>query len=235
MSIHIPAKIILTDIEGTTSAISFVKDVLFPYAYKKLPEYVRTNHKEIKEILDDVRTRENNPGLTDEEVIEMMLRWIEEDKKVTPLKTLQGHIWKEGYENGKLKGHIYDDALKALNVWKEQGLRIYIYSSGSVPAQKLLFAHTSHGDLSPLFSGYFDTHIGTKLDAESYERIAAHIGIPPEDILFLSDNVGEIEAAQKAGMKAIILDRDGVLEEQGGGAPIAKTFEVIRPELSKAV
>lgn len=222
-------KAILTDIEGTTSSISFVKDVLFPYAYKHLPGFVQEYAQEIETILNDVRAEENNDGLSDEEVVEVLQRWIEEDKKLTPLKTLQGMIWQAGYEAGELHGHIYEDAVDRLKRWKKAGFDLYIYSSGSVAAQKLLFSNTASGDLTPLFSGYFDTTTGPKLQSESYEKIAAQIGLAPERILFLSDNTQEIEAAAKAGMPVFVLDRDGLQD----GTPkykVARSFEEIEPD-----
>lgn len=222
-------KAILTDIEGTTSSISFVKDVLFPYAYRHLPGFVQEYAQEIETILNDVRAEENNNNLSDEEVVEVLQRWIEEDKKLTPLKTLQGMIWQAGYEAGELHGHIYEDAVERLKRWKKAGFDLYIYSSGSVAAQKLLFSNTASGDLTPLFSGYFDTTTGPKLQSESYEKIAAQIGLAPERILFLSDNTQEIEAAAKAGMPVIVLDRDGLQD----GTPkykVAKSFEEIEPD-----
>lgn len=200
-------KAIVTDIEGTTSSLSFVKDVLFPYAYKNLPDYVWDNEAEITTLLDDVRTEERNPDLSLEEVIEVLLRYIDDDKKVTPLKTLQGMIWAEGYKSGELEGHVYDDALVGLNRWKNHGVDLYVYSSGSVSAQKLLFSHTKNGDLTPLFSGYFDTNIGGKKESESYEKIADQINIPVSEILFLSDSLDEISAAAAAGMNVLVLDR----------------------------
>lgn len=206
-------KVILTDIEGTTSAISFVKDVLFPYAYKNLPDYVfdHRGEKEVAAVLDAVKEEEKNPDLTIEEVVEVLLRYIDEDRKITCLKTLQGMIWEHGYKDGVLKGHVYDDAVAGLKRWSSMGLRLYVYSSGSVPAQKLLFSNTPAGDLTPLFSGYFDTTIGGKKETRSYEKIADEIGVDPEEILFLSDSTEEIVAAGDAGMHVIILDREKVL------------------------
>ncbi|MCE7887553.1 MAG: acireductone synthase [Alphaproteobacteria bacterium PRO2] len=200
---------IVTDIEGTTSSISFVKDVLFPYARKEMPSFVRKNEKQVVRLLDEVRIIEKNPELSIDEIIVTLQRWIDEDQKITPLKALQGLIWQEGYAVGDFKGHIYDDALEGLQRWHAAGIKLYVYSSGSVPAQKLLFGHTPKGDLTPLFSGYFDTATGPKLDAESYHKIISQIGAPASTILFLSDNPQEIFAAAKAGMKTILVDRDG--------------------------
>ncbi len=198
-------KAVLTDIEGTTSSISFVKDVLFPYSKKKLVEFLQkhSNDPQVQRILKEVR--EIQPG----DPVETLLRWIEEDKKITPLKDLQGLIWEEGYRSGELKGHIYEDAYRKLKEWHEKGIPVYVYSSGSVKAQKLLFSHTQYGDITCLFSGYFDTKIGNKKETESYIKIAKEIGIEPKDILFLSDSPEEIMASAKAGMKVIRFAREG--------------------------
>lgn len=199
---------IVTDIEGTTSSISFVKDVLFPYARKQIPAFVRKNEKQVIGLLDEVRAFEKNPKLSTDEVIATLQRWIDEDQKITPLKALQGMIWQAGYAAGDFKGHIYDDALEGLQRWHAAGIKLYVYSSGSVPAQKLLFGYTPRGDLTPLFSGYFDTATGPKLEAESYRKIASQINASPNTILFLSDNPQEINAATEAGMETILVDRE---------------------------
>ncbi len=198
-------KAVLTDIEGTTSSISFVKDVLFPYSKKKLGEFVEkySEDPQVKRILEEVQKME--PG----DPVDTLLKWIDEDRKVTPLKELQGLIWEEGYRSGELKGHIYEDAYRKLKEWHERGIPIYVYSSGSMKAQKLLFGHTQYGDINYIFSGYFDTRIGNKKDPESYGRIVQEIGLKPEEILFLSDNPDEIRAAAEAGMKVIRFAREG--------------------------
>jgi len=206
-------KAIITDIEGTTSSISFVKDVLFPYSRSHLPEYVRSHIEESKVLmlLKDV-SKEVGAKLTTEQAIAQLLQWIAEDKKVTPLKSLQGLIWEAGYKKGDFTGHIYKDAADTLKAWKQKGLDLYIYSSGSVYAQKLLFKHTEYGDLTPLFSGYFDTHIGGKRDAGSYCKIAEQLVCPPNRLLFLSDIKEELAAAKEAGFNTLWVCRDGVLE-----------------------
>lgn len=202
---------ILTDIEGTTSSLSFVKDVLFPYARERMGEFIRQHAQEpaVQHELEEVR-RLSDPNMSTEQVINQLIRWIDEDKKITPLKSLQGMIWRNGYKKGDFKGHMYEDAVRHLKKWKQAGLRLYVFSSGSVQAQKLLFGHTAYGDLTPLFSGYFDTTLGGKRAAESYRKIAAAIGIAPADILFLSDIEEELDAAQAAGMRVRWLVRDGV-------------------------
>ncbi|BBE32712.1 acireductone synthase [Sphingosinicella microcystinivorans] len=191
-------KAILTDIEGTTSSIAFVTDTLFPYARARLADWIAAHAHEAAPILKDV------PG----DPVETLTRWIDEDRKETALKTLQGLIWAEGYADGTLKGHVYPDAAEALRRWHAEGIGLYVYSSGSVAAQKLIFGYSNAGDLTPLFSGYFDTTTGPKKEAASYRRIAADIGLPVQEILFLSDSVPEIEAARAAGFKTYLVDRE---------------------------
>jgi enolase-phosphatase E1 len=202
---------IVTDIEGTTSSISFVKDVLFPYARAQMPEFVKKNEKKIGQQLDEIRALEGKPQMTTEAVIDVLIRLIDSDSKVTALKALQGMIWEDGYKKEAFQGHIYNDALEGLQRWHEQGIALYIYSSGSVPAQKLLFGNTQYGNLNGLFSGYFDTTTGGKLEVESYKKIAKSIGMPAGDVLFLSDNEKEIDAAHKAGMETVLVTREGEL------------------------
>ena len=203
-------RVILTDIEGTTSAISFVHDVLFPYASSELADFVRDNEDDpvIAQILVDAREEAHEPDAPTERIIEFLLEWIAEDRKATALKALQGHIWQNGYESGDFTGHIYDDAVEGLRRWHEAGIDLYVYSSGSVGAQKLLFGNSDAGDLTYLFSGYFDTNTGHKKDVEAYEAIAESIGVEPADILFLSDVAEELDAARNAGMQTIQLVRD---------------------------
>jgi enolase-phosphatase E1 len=204
---------ILTDIEGTTSSLSFVKDVLFPYSRARMAEFVRANadKPDVRAQLDEVR-RLAGGNLDIEQTIVQLLRWIDEDKKVTPLKALQGMIWEAGYRRGDFKGHVYDDAVRNLKKWKAAGLRLYVFSSGSVFAQKLIFGFSEAGDLTPLFSGYFDTTIGSKREAEAYKKIAGEIGSAPGEILFLSDIKEELDAARGAGMQTIHVVRDGAIE-----------------------
>lgn len=199
---------VVVDVEGTTSSIAFVKEQLYPYARSHIPPYVREHASAIQDILDEVRRIEGNTALNPSQLIAALLHWMDEDRKLTPLKTLQGLVWRKGFDSGALCAPVYDDALRALTHWHKQGLKLYVYSSGSVAAQRLLFSHTEHGNLTPLFSGYFDTTTGSKLEPESFRAIAGSIGLPAEAILFLSDHTGEIEAAHGAGMQAIWVDRD---------------------------
>lgn len=204
-------KAILTDIEGTTSAVSFVFDVLFPYAKQHLPAFVRQHAGEpdVAAQLQAVRNDSAEADASVDRVIEILLQWIAEDRKATPLKALQGMVWQQGYQAGQLKGHVYPDAVEALKRWHQAGYALYVYSSGSIQAQKLIFGCSEAGDLSGLFSGYFDTTSGPKREEASYRSIASSIGHPAEAILFLSDIVEELDAAQQAGMATCALVRDG--------------------------
>ncbi|MDH5435377.1 MAG: acireductone synthase [Gammaproteobacteria bacterium] len=206
-------KAIVTDIEGTTSSLSFVKDILFPYARKHMGEYVRCHAEEdrVAALINDVRL-EAGESLSLDDVVLQLEQWIDEDKKVTPLKALQGLLWETGYQQGDFKGHIYDDAKLNLEKWQQQGLRLYVYSSGSVYAQKLLFGFTEYGDLNVLFSGYFDTKTGAKTEAGSYRKIADEINLSANEVLFLSDIEAELDAAKEAGMNTCWLVRDGSID-----------------------
>jgi len=204
-----PPRAILTDIEGTTSSISFVKEVLFPYARRMLPEFIRT-HKDkpdVRRWLDAIATEIAAGICQDEVIVEILQDWIDQDRKHTALKALQGMIWEVGYRNGAYRAHLYPDVAPVLRQWHDDGIALYIYSSGSVPAQKLFFGHSEAGDLTGLFSGYFDTEIGHKREVVSYQRIAQHITLPPGDIVFLSDVVEELDAARDAGLRTVLLDR----------------------------
>jgi enolase-phosphatase E1 len=222
-------KAILTDIEGTTSSLSFVKDVLFPYAAERLPDFVRAHRDDpqVAALLEDARAVADGAG-DEEALIAQLLDWIATDRKITPLKALQGLIWEEGYARGDFSGHVYADAARRLRDWHRAGLRLYVYSSGSVHAQKLLFGHTDYGDLTPVFDGFFDTRIGGKRERESYSAIASEIGLPPGEILFLSDIREELDAAHDAGMATIALRREGVTGPFGEH-PVVDDFDGVRP------
>jgi len=199
---------ILTDIEGTTSSISFVKDVLFPYARRALPAFLKARGKdpEVARWVDAVASELGAAG-PDACIAEVLQGWIDEDRKHTALKALQGMIWKAGYENGDYRAHVYAEAAERLRAWHASGLPLYVYSSGSVAAQKLFFAHSEAGDLLPLFAGHFDTEAGGKREAASYARIAEALALDPASILFLSDVVEELDAAREAGLRTALIDR----------------------------
>lgn len=219
---------ILTDIEGTTSSIDFVHQTLFPYARARLRRFLaaRGDDAAVRRELAEVMRIEGRE-LTPEAAAGVLEGWIDADKKVTPLKTLQGMIWREGYESGELKGHVYADAPEYLRKWHARGLKLYVYSSGSVEAQKLIFGHTAHGDLTPLFSGYFDTRVGGKREAQSYKTILRDAGLPAAGVLFLSDVGEELDAARAAGMKTCQLLRDDKTRP-ATAHPQARNFSEVR-------
>lgn len=205
---------ILTDIEGTTTSISFVADELFPYFREHISELLdlKDNPVVADGFAETIRLaqEEDNEVLTsDDDVIWKLRHWSLEDRKITPLKTLQGVLWDKGYRSGELKGHVYPDVAGMLEEWTLQGIGLGVFSSGSVAAQKLIFGFSTAGDLTPYFSAYFDTTTGGKRETETYSKIAAQLDIPAKDILFLSDVVEELEAAKEAGYHTIQLVRPG--------------------------
>ena len=229
------ASTILTDIEGTTSSIAFVKDVLFPYARRELPRFVREHGGEpdVRRWLDAVAT-ENGAMCSDDMIVETLQGWIDQDRKHTALKALQGQLWADGYAHGDYRAHVYPDAAEALRRWHDAGHALAVYSSGSVPAQRLFFGHSEAGDLVPLFSGFFDTEMGHKRDAESYRRIADALGRMPSDIVFLSDVVEELDAAREAGLRTVLVDRrEDYPQPRSGegthGHPRVTSFAAIDP------
>lgn len=219
---------ILTDIEGTTTSVSYVFDVLFPYFRKHLSDVMK--YKDVPEIVlafeqvNALLTKEGSPlPANDTELLAVFEKWSLEDRKVTPLKTIQGVIWKQGYEAGELVGHVYEDVASHLKNWHDK-YELGIFSSGSVEAQQLIFGFSEAGDLSQYFDYFFDTNTGQKRDWETYERIAKRVHLPASKILFLSDVVAELEAAQKAGMLTIQLVRPGT---EAGWETIAADFNEV--------
>jgi enolase-phosphatase E1 len=226
------ARYILTDIEGTTTDIAFVHKVLFPYSARALPAFVATHaHNEmVGACLEDTRAalrQQRLPHERLEDLVAGLLSWIADDVKQPSLKTLQGLIWREGYLNGAFQGHVYPDVAPQLRAWRRQGLRLGVYSSGSVEAQRLLFAHSMEGDLTPLFSHYFDTGVGHKKEPESYREICLQLDMPASSILFLSDVEAELDAACEAGMLAIQLARGDI--SPSVRHPVARDFFQIDP------
>ncbi|NRQ43715.1 acireductone synthase [Rheinheimera sp. YQF-2] len=202
---------IITDIEGTTSRISFVTEVLFPYAARELPGFIRANLSDaaVAAALDACRALMQQADATVDAIIARLQQWIAEDQKITPLKALQGMVWQQGYQSGAFRGHLYQDAFATLTQWQQQGIKLYVYSSGSVQAQQLLFRYSDFGDVTPLFSGYFDTRVGAKRDISSYAAILQQLQLPPKQVLFLSDVTAELDAAKVLGIATVQLIRDG--------------------------
>src|SRR4051794_36390809 len=209
---------VLLDIEGTTTPISFVFDILFPYASRNVGAYLDANHlkPELRHTLQALHAQSEIDGWDDTNspskiasLAAYARQLISQDSKLPALKSLQGEIWQEGYGKGELRGQVFKDVPSALRRWREQGKRIYIYSSGSVLAQKLIFANTTDGDLTPLVDGYFDTAVGTKSDPASYRRIADETQIEGEEFLFISDVARELDAAHSASMQVLLSVRPG--------------------------
>ncbi|WP_150914123.1 acireductone synthase [Marinobacter halotolerans] len=222
-------RVILTDIEGTTSSISFVHEVLFPYAAENMAEFVRDGHQsslEISEQLDAVAEVSGVERKDIEGLIDVLLEWIREDRKETSLKALQGMLWQKGYQEGAFRGHVYADAADYLQRWHDRGLRLFVYSSGSVKAQKLIFGFSESGDLTPFFSGYFDTRVGAKREPAAYQTILNELGVEAGTVMFLSDVEAELEAAASVGMKTVLLVRDGN-KPSASSHPVAEDFSEV--------
>lgn len=211
---------VLMDIEGTTTPVTFVHDVLFPYSRERMGAFVkaRGEEPEVRKALEGVRAtvkQEEGRDVDDLGAVRTLLAWIAADRKHGALKALQGMIWRAGYDEGAFTSQVYPDVAPALETWKKQGLTLGIYSSGSVEAQKLLFAHTEAGDLTPLLSDYFDTAVGGKREPGSYRRILEKLEAKGEDVLFLSDVPEELTAAESAGLRAVQIVRPGTPASQG--------------------
>ena len=207
---------ILTDIEGTTTSVSFVYESLFPYFrhnigtlknLQQLPEV----QKAFEQTVELAKKEGVFLGDTDQ-IIQQLLDWSIADKKITPLKTVQGIVWNEGYKSGEIKGHVYSDVLPNLLKWKKEGIQLGVFSSGSVAAQKLIFGYSEKGDLRAHFSAYFDTNTGGKREVDTYVKISKELQIAPSQILFLSDIREELEAADQAGFQTIQLVREGTVK-----------------------
>lgn len=219
-------KLILLDIEGTVSPLAFVHDVMFPYARQHAGVYLAMHWGAA--VISQLARDAGVPAFaTPAEAETAVLRLMDADAKVTGLKQLQGMIWEEGFRNGELRSRIFDDVPIALASWCRQGREIRIYSSGSVQAQKLFFAHTKRGDLTPHFSGYYDTTTGSKRETASYTAIAADCGLPADQILFVSDLVEELNAARTAGMFTALALRPGNKPAPPHEHPAISTFSEI--------
>ncbi|KAH8294748.1 hypothetical protein KR018_002486 [Drosophila ironensis] len=237
------AKVVLVDIEGTTTSISFVHDVLFPYARQHVGHFLKQSwdSEETVSIVEDLQKEptfadymaslSDSSEEVDAELIAGFVRFlIKKDLKVTPMKTLQGLIWARGYASGDLKGHVYEDVPPAFQAWRDAGLRIAVYSSGSVAAQKLIFGHSIAGNLLAHLSAHFDTHVGHKQQQQSYANIAATLGEAPQHILFLTDVPNEASAAHSAGLQAILLQRPGnapLTEEETTSYDVIPNFKAL--------
>jgi enolase-phosphatase E1 len=245
-----PGRGILLDIEGTTSSISFVYDVMFPYVRKHLtfevfanwlePEYIEAfhaiardaGHESLDAWLKKQGLTRENPVRAAEAICNEVTRLMDTDAKTKGLKELQGLIWKSGFESGELKAHVYDDVPPALAAWSAAGKDVRIYSSGSVQAQILFFGHTIAGNLLPHFRGHYDITTGPKKEAVSYQKIAALFRLAPREIMFLSDVVSELDAARAAGMQTALCVRPGNAQQDNPpqkAHPTIECFSDVRP------
>lgn len=239
---------VVLDIEGTTSATGFVVDVLYPYSRARFGTLLaeRADDPAVARAVAQIRAELGDPDAGPELIERTLNAWLDEDRKATPLKTLQGVVWAEGFAAGDLVSHFYDDVLPALRAWHAAGLRLHVYSSGSVAAQRAWFSSSPEGDLMPLVSGLHDTEsAGAKQDPESYRRIASATGVAPERLLFLSDRPGELDAAREAGWRTVGVRRKGEpyfdqldqldrFEEGVGGHVQAGSFDEISVSTSRS-
>lgn len=234
---------VLLDIEGTTTPVEFVYDVLFPFARARVADFLM-RHGDETTVRDDVarlrdeRAREPEeagapawsdatPALQRASAVAYAHWLMERDRKSTGLKALQGRIWEEGYLSGALRGDVYDDVRPAFERWRAHGRTVAIFSSGSVLAQRLLFGHSTAGDLTPLLGAHFDTTTGPKIEGASYARIAAALGQPPADVFFVSDVERELDAARTAGLATALCVRPGRPEIARPGHAVIRTFDEI--------
>jgi enolase-phosphatase E1 len=235
----------LLDIEGTTTPVSFVYDVLFPYARARVQDFLRTHagepavREDVAQLRKEYRTDqaqgivvpawdETSPEAVVESAATYALSLMASDRKATGLKSLQGRIWQAGYESGELRGQVYPDVPRAFERWRRQGRTIAIFSSGSVLAQKQIFSTTPEGDLTRHIHAHFDTTVGSKREAASYARIARELGVQAADILFLSDTPAELDAARAAGLGTTLIARES--EPAPSSHPVARTFDPVCPD-----
>lgn len=237
-----PFAVYLLDIEGTTTSVGFVFDVLFPFAREHVDGFLAA-HGGMPEVetslallaADAMREREAGESCPEvvagagrlESAKAAMLWMMDRDRKTQGLKRLQGQIWRAGYEQGTLESDVFDDVPVALRKWRTSGARVFIYSSGSVPAQQLLFRYSRCGDLTPLLNGYFDTAVGEKRAASSYTRILEEVGARGSEVLFLTDIVAEADAAVAAGMRVCVAARPGNAEQPAHAYPVSSRFDLL--------
>lgn len=248
MTVHLhDARVVILDIEGTTTPVRFVYDVLFPYARAHVATYLqREQHSGpcraavalLREELDASVAAQNvgaaetgtaralRPAVDSAAIVGFVHRLMDLDRKSRGLKMLQGLIWQDGYQSGEIRGEVFDDVAPALERWQTGGLRVHIYSSGSVLAQQLLFRTSKAGDLTKFLTGYFDTAVGPKTSPDSYRAIVEKAGVAAAQTLFVSDVAGELDAARSAGLRTALCER-GAASGQAGAHPVIQTFDEI--------
>lgn len=221
---------VVIDIEGTTSSTWFVQRTLYPYSRERFAAYLAAHRSrtDVEDMVQMVRDLSGEPRADDARVVWWLNHWLDDDKKMTPLKAFQGWIWDEGFARGELTSHFFDDAIPCMRRWKAAGLVLSIFSSGSVNAQRAWFGHSPEGDILWLFSNHFDTeNTGHKRVPESYRIMTGRLGVPPSQIVFLSDLVAELDAAREAGWNTVGVRREGDEYWQAGVGdhPAITTFE----------
>lgn len=217
----LPLVAVVTSIEGTTTPLSFIRSVLFPFARARLPGFLQA-HADAPDVAEHLaEVRRLVPGRPE---LQTLLHWLDRDARIAPLKALQDMVWREGYGEGGLVGAVYPDVPPVLRRWSHAGLRLYCFSHGSTEAQRLIFGHSPAGDLSGLFGGFFDTSVGSKREPESFSRLAIGMGLPPAEVVYLSDIEAELDAAATAGMRTCQLVRPGNGTQASEQHPTAEDF-----------
>ena len=220
---------IVSDIEGTTTASTFVTDVLIPYAKKHLNDFFQANKDKpvIEQLCEDVKIDAKLPHINPELALSILKIWMDQNQNFNSLKKIQGLIFEQGFKSGDFKGHVFEDACEGFKKWKTLGIPLYLFAYDSMHSQKLLFQHSMHGNLTPLVKGYFDTNIGCKKLALSYRKISNELGCDPSKVLFLSDCLEELDAAKLAGMQTTLVRRSA-LHPPICPHPVVKNFDEIK-------
>lgn len=216
-----PLRAVLIDIEGVMMPMAFMTDILTPLAAERLGSYI-VEHAEdevVEEALEETGRLMGGYELEPAQAESLLLRWMKQGRKATPLKILQGLVWEEAYEAGKLQGALYPDVIAALTAWSAAGLRLFVYSSNSAPAQKLLLSRSASEDPTGLFEDFFDTSLGQKIEPGSYRDICERLALPAASILLLSENEEELDAARTAGLATIRVARDGPVDSGHAVSP----------------
>ena len=226
---------IVLDVEGTTTPVSFVYETLFPHARAQLSAFVRERWDVLGDdvaqvVVDRASEADDAPSVgatpSPGEVVAFLEWLMDRDRKATGLKAIQGKLWEAGYREGVLEGEVFADVPEALRRWRAEGRRVAIYSSGSVLAQRLLFGHSTAGDLTPWIEAHFDTTTGPKREAASYAAIARSLGVSPSEVLFVSDVVAELDAAQAAGLQTLLRVEPGAAAQETEH-PVVTSFDEV--------
>ena len=215
---------IVCDIEGTTTSLSFVHQVLFPISLQQMDRFIHDNWE--SNLIREELLALDKPS--PEEASALLKSWIQTDKKAPVLKSIQGKIWKQSFESGEIRGHVYPDVPVCFKKWKDAGIRTCIFSSGSIEAQTLIFRYSQAGDLTIYIDSYFDTTTGPKRDRASYRKIASAVDLSPREIPFLSDVTQELDAARMAGMQTMHVLREGAVQETQTPHSTATSLEEVR-------